>query len=208
MSPSPGVVLPLLLWRRGLGRGGPSAHLPRWNARALGQAWSCLSGRLLSLRTTASSPWPSPPKEERETAPRGTRDLGSSTTAYELRVGCTHRARLGVWTLLSGQPGGLPEGSRRSPGVFWGRRPPGNGLEDVLHPGRGARVVAPRASVWHPSGVHEPKTRFPVVVPPLAPNDHRLPSTNPPGWPRPKSSAENVTTPGRARRDAPYLPKP
>ena len=40
----------------------------------------------------------------------------------------------GVWTFLSGQPSGLPEGSRRSPGVFSGRRPPGNGAEAVPHP--------------------------------------------------------------------------
>ena len=39
--------------------------------------------------------------------------------------------------LCFAQPEGLAEGSRRSPGGFWGRRPPGNGLEDVLHPGRG-----------------------------------------------------------------------
>jgi len=45
--------------------------------------------------------------------------------------------RAGVWTFSSAQPEGLREGSRRSPGGFWGRRPPGNGLEDVLHPGRG-----------------------------------------------------------------------
>ncbi|MCX6917139.1 MAG: hypothetical protein NT167_29555, partial [Verrucomicrobia bacterium] len=35
---------------------------------------------------------------------------------------------------------------------------------------------------WQPSGVRELKTSFPVVVSPLSPNDHRLPSGNPPGW--------------------------
>jgi Flp pilus assembly protein TadD len=62
------VAPPLLLWRRGLGRGGPFIDLLRRIARALGQGSSFLSGRLLPLRTTASSPCPSPPKEERETA--------------------------------------------------------------------------------------------------------------------------------------------
>jgi hypothetical protein len=123
---SPRVVLPLLLWRRGLGRGGRSTRLPRWIGRAQGQALSCSNLR-------------SPPKEERETAPRG------------------RRACLGVWTLLSGQPGGLPEGSRCSPGGSWGRRPPGNRAEVVLHSGRGARAAARRGSVWHPSGVRGTK---------------------------------------------------
>ena len=45
-----------------------------------------------------------------------------------------------------------------------------------------AGVAARRGSIWHPSAVRETKPRFPVVVLPLAPNDHRLPSVNPPGW--------------------------
>jgi hypothetical protein len=149
MQQSPHMVLPLLLWRRGQGRGGRFAHLPRWLVRAPGRALSCFFGRRFSLRT-ASSPWPSPPKEERETAPR----RGRARCPQRAAQG---RGRLGVWILLSGQPEGLPEGSRRSPGVSWGRRPPGNRVEEARHPGRGARVVARRGSVWHPSGVRETK---------------------------------------------------
>ena len=63
------LALPLLLWRRGLGRGGRSifsmlrfvAKCQRVAAQTFLAGW---------LRMTTSSPWPSPPKEERETTPR------------------------------------------------------------------------------------------------------------------------------------------
>ncbi len=48
---------------------------------------------------------------------REARPLGRSETAV-------HAPKLQAWTFLLGQPEGLPEGSRRSPGVFWERRPP------------------------------------------------------------------------------------
>src|ERR1035437_328369 len=63
------VVLPLLLWRRGLGRGGPS---PFSMLRFVATFQPVTAPIYLAwwLRTTTSSPCPSPPKEERETAPR------------------------------------------------------------------------------------------------------------------------------------------
>ena len=64
------VVLPLLLWRRGLGRGGPLLFSPFVAAFQRVAAPMYLAG---GLRTTTSSPWPSPPKEERELAPRPVR---------------------------------------------------------------------------------------------------------------------------------------
>ena len=98
------------------------------------------------------------------------------------------------WSLdiLVGQPEGLPEGSRRPSGV-WGRRPPGNSAGEVLHPGRGASIVAAEparawqavarpGSVWHPSGVLGHPTRFSGGRSPFALNDHRLPAANPLGW--------------------------
>ena len=71
----------------------------------------------------------------------------------------------GVWTFWSSQPGGLPNGSRRSPSVFSGRRPPGNGVGKAQHPRRGARLIAvrrardwrcPCAARWH--------TRVPLIT--------------------------------------------
>ena len=63
------VVLPLLLWRRGSGRGGPS---PFSMLRFVATCQRVAPPIYLAcwLRTTTSSPCPSPPKEERETAPR------------------------------------------------------------------------------------------------------------------------------------------
>jgi hypothetical protein len=60
----------------------------------------------------------------------------------------------GVWTFWISQPEGLPEGSRRSPGVVGGAgRPPGNGAGDVLHSGRSARLVtAEPVRDWHCPG--------------------------------------------------------
>jgi hypothetical protein len=57
-------------------------------------------------------------------------------------------------------------------------------------------VAAARSpSSGTPPGCSTIQRAFPVVVPPFALNDHRLPSTNPAGWPPPVSSAENVHTP-------------
>ena len=61
------VLLPLLLWRRGLGRGGPLSKLP---IVATCQRAAAAMDLDRWWRTTTSSPCPSPPKEERETAPR------------------------------------------------------------------------------------------------------------------------------------------
>ena len=90
----------------------------------------------------------------------------------------------GVWPFWMGQPGGLPEGSRRSPGV-WGRRPPDNSAGDFMHPGRGARLVAAatragdglagKGWVGHPSGVLRHPTRFSGGRSPLCPG--RPPAT-------------------------------
>src|ERR1035437_2543567 len=60
-------ALPLLLWRRGSGRGGPSLFsMPRFAVafrRVTASTYlACWRG------TTTSSPWPSPPEEEREIA--------------------------------------------------------------------------------------------------------------------------------------------
>src|ERR1051325_602348 len=81
------------------------------------------------------------------------------------------------------QPEGLTESSRWSRG----KRGATTGIRRTgpLHPGRGARIVVSVAGLrlfWHPSGVQEGKGQFPVVVPPLPPNDHRLLSVNPSGW--------------------------
>ena len=58
-----------------------------------------------------------------------------------------------------------PQGCQRVAGGrrgLWGRRPPGNGAGEALHPGRGARVVAaepardwrcPGELSWHPSDI-------------------------------------------------------
>jgi len=103
----------------------------------------------------------------------------------------------GVWTFRMGQPGGLAAGSRWSPkGV--GAATTGSRRRNNHAPWRGARpattaymfadvanlevAAVSKRLFWHPSGVRELKTSFPVVVPPLSPNDHRLPSGNPPGW--------------------------
>ena len=103
----------------------------------------------------------------------------------------------GVWTFPMGQPGGLAAGSRWSPkGV--GAATTGSRRRNNHAPRRGARsattaymfadvanlevAAVSKRLFWHPSGVRELKTSFPVVVPPLSPNDHRLPSGNPPGW--------------------------
>ena len=65
----------------------------------------------------------------------------------------------GVWTFWIGQPAGLPEGSRRSPGVM-GAATSGQRRRRSPAPGRGARLVAaepdrdwrcPRELSWHPS---------------------------------------------------------
>jgi hypothetical protein len=121
------------------------------------------------------------------------------------RAGRVLPARREIWTFFSSQPKGLPEGIRRSPGD-WGRRPPGNGAKEVLHPGGGARAVARRGSVWHPSGVREPKTRFPVVVPllPRTTTGYHLPTLRV-GF---RSRRQNVQTRGcalPARRERPKL---
>jgi hypothetical protein len=44
----------------------------------------------------------------------------------------------------SGNPKGLPNGSRTSPRVSWGRRPPGSGEGGVLHPGGVPDSLLPR----------------------------------------------------------------
>ena len=63
------AVLPLLLGRRGLGRGGSS---PMSVLRFVGVCRQVAARDDVAgwVRKTASSPWPSPPEEERETAPR------------------------------------------------------------------------------------------------------------------------------------------
>src|ERR1035437_9971157 len=78
------VVLPLLLWRRGSGRGGPS---PFSLLRFVGTLQRGAAPIYLAwwLRPTTSSPWPSPPKEERETAPR--------PVSTEMRVRCSEDGR-------------------------------------------------------------------------------------------------------------------
>jgi hypothetical protein len=50
--------------------GGAPAAKPAWTGRMEPTVWNEMNVSSMSLRTTASSPWPSPPKEERETAPR------------------------------------------------------------------------------------------------------------------------------------------
>ena len=106
------------------------------------------------------------------------------------------------WCNAAG-PGLKAESSKQTGGrrKSWARRPPYNGAGDDLHPDWGARricgslvkrarVAQVEARSGTPPGVRGPKTRFPVVVPPLAPNDHRLPSGNPPGW-QPLQSEES-----------------
>jgi hypothetical protein len=68
------AVPPLLLWRRGLGRGGQSQFSEPCFA-ATSQPVAAPMGLACGLRTTASSPCPSPPKEEREIALRGSTGL-------------------------------------------------------------------------------------------------------------------------------------
>ena len=48
---------------------------------------------------------------------------------------------------------------------------------------------------WHPLRGARSRTRFPGGRSPFAPSDHRLPSGNAAGWPRPVSSTETVQTP-------------
>src|SRR5439155_506936 len=104
-------LLPLLLWRRGLGRGGlfkrafPLSHRMgegRSEGQSVGgiklrQGVSRRCHQLQSLLKEASSPQPSPPKEERE-KPKGfqplrqashhcTRALSSPSPPLEERVG-------------------------------------------------------------------------------------------------------------------------
>jgi hypothetical protein len=125
----------------------------------------------------------------------GHQELGMPNSFMRSRR--TRNARAEAWAGFSSQPEGLPEGSRRSPGAFWRRRPPGSGVREARHPGRGARAAGRRGSVWHPSGVREPKTHFPVVV-------RRLPRTTT-GYPLPtlrvgfRLSRQNVQTPWHAR---------
>jgi hypothetical protein len=78
------VVLPLLLWRRGPGRGGPSPF-SRLRFVATFQRVAAPIYLACWLRTTTSSPCPSPPKEERETALR--------PVSTEMRVRCCARGR-------------------------------------------------------------------------------------------------------------------
>ena len=93
-------------------------------------------------------------------------------------------------------------GGRRSPTP---RRPPGNGAGDVLHPGRGAGPAAePSRSEQAPLAPRRgarSRTQLSGGRSPLALNDHRPPSGNPPGWPRPVSSAGDVQTPVQSLRD-------
>ena len=85
-----------------------------------------------------------------------------------------------------------PKGCQRVAGGrrgLRGRRPPGNGAGDVLHPGRGARPAAvltrvDEGPVLAPLRGARSRTRLSGGRSPLALNDHRLPSGNPPGWPR------------------------
>jgi hypothetical protein len=58
-------LFPLLLWRRGLGRGGPITRIP-FSFAFSQQVRLVLSRKPGVLAKTASSPHPSPPKEERE----------------------------------------------------------------------------------------------------------------------------------------------
>ena len=50
--------------------GGAPAAKPAWTGRMEPTVWNEMNLSSMSLRTTASSPWPSPPKEERERALR------------------------------------------------------------------------------------------------------------------------------------------
>ena len=74
-----------------------------------------------------------------------------------------------------GQPEGLPEGSRRSPRGS-GAATSGQRRNRSLAPQRGARHF---------------RYRLPVVVPPLPPNDHRLPSANPFGLATPSGREQS-----------------
>ncbi|GEM_PF-2816933 len=99
-----------------------------------------------------------------------------------------------------------PKGCQRVAGGrrgFGGRRPPGNGAARVPYPGRGARLVAAepdrdwrchKEPNWHPFGVRDHPMRFPGGRPPFGPADHRLPSTNPAGWPPSVSSGQSGQT--------------
>jgi hypothetical protein len=118
-----------------------------------------------------------------------------------------------------------PEGCQAVAGgrrVLLGGRPPGNGAGVVCTPagvrnsslptliavtiaGQVAQregpcrrqVVAAAMSrrSGTPAGVLDHRTRFSGGRSSLTLNDHRLPATNPAGWPSPVSSAENVQTP-------------
>jgi hypothetical protein len=115
-----------------------------------------------------------------------------------------------------GNPKGLPDGSRGSPRVSWGGDLRVAAHERPCTPA-GCKTRCCRACsrltllrrielascgwVWHPCpGCWTIRHAFPVVVFPLALNDHRLPSDNPPGWPTLPSSVEDVQTPGASLR--------
>jgi hypothetical protein len=55
---------------------------------------------------------------------------------------------------------------------------------------------------WHRLRGARSRTRFPGGRSPFALGDHRLPSGNAAGWPRPVSSTETVQTPVRGRTPA------
>src|SRR5205085_11329325 len=77
------------------------------------------------------------------------------------------------WKMVAGGRGGN------------GARPPGYGAHVGCTP---AGVPEPLFPCWAtpvsgtPPGCSRANGQFPVVVPPLPPNDHRLPSVNPSGW--------------------------
>jgi len=102
------MVPPLLLWRRGLGSGGP----PWFSILRFGAAFHWVATRVDlagGLRAAASSPWPSPPKEERETAWR--------PSSIEMRARCRSLLPLsdGHWAGDSAkQAGRTPNASRSS----------------------------------------------------------------------------------------------
>jgi hypothetical protein len=122
----------------------------------------------------------------------------ASTRASEIhRYSRPSAARWASAALEFGHFGSVnPKGCQKVAGGrrgFWGRRPPGNSAGDVLHPGKGARLVSdPRRAarsvarwsrLWHPAGVLGLATRFAGGRSGEGGNDHRLPSANPPGWP-------------------------
>src|ERR1035441_661823 len=87
------MALPLLLWRRGLGRGGSPTFPVLW----VGTIFRRVAAPIEPagwLRTTASSPCPSPPKEERETAARPVEDACKEQGEAQRRHRCSGRAPL------------------------------------------------------------------------------------------------------------------